>query len=216
MLCVVGDSNASYLSSYLLSPEVDTSMCRPGWTSEQVTSAVRRGAAIAGRATAFVLFTGMNDVASSDGLVHNVSSILALLAQRRSSVAVPIFVVPLFCVSYPDGTPAHSMGKARRQAARDLKLAVRAVPHVHYVAPHLSPRTHDVRPNMTSWVSATKLDPLHLNAFAYRVIATSINDTLNALPSTTLRAVRPTHKARNFPPRRTRTMRRARSRRRRS
>jgi len=195
MICLVGDSNAVYLSRYIIG-SVNTDMCKRGWTFENVMSAIRKKSNILHAAHAVVLFTGMNDVTSAAGLVDNVMGILSRLVQGRSGDSVPIYVVPPFCVTDKDGNGVTSMCEARKEASKRLK---KLVPHefanCEWIAPHLSPRTFTVKPAMTLSLSLHKLDSLHLNDNAYRILATPLNERLKSTSTHAKRPIRVTTRA---------------------
>ena len=195
MLLCVGDSNCVALSYYLLHPDVNVSMCKKGWTSEQVLSAIRKHHSLLPSASACVVFTGMNDVTSGRGLADNVIRIVDRL-RVGGSENLPIFVVPPFCVSSRTGEHTTSMCKSRQEAGHLIASHMSALRNCHVLAPHLSPRSHTLLQTMVRSLTPSKLDPLHMNEYGYRVIATSINQRLSVQVSVEKRVPKLTARAR--------------------
>jgi lysophospholipase L1-like esterase len=190
MLYIVGDSNAVRTAPFLLAPRVDAkTLCREGWTSEEVLRAVNRSAADdLADASAFFVFAGMNDaMLAGEASAAQLLQIVAALRARRPSARVPIFVAPPFCVepATPPALCAHRQ-KAHRVLRRELGDLADAVVAVHATQQGLLKRGfRTTKPGSRQW------DPLHLNAVGYKTIATVLNEAHRGATSTAKRASPP-------------------------
>lgn len=173
MLYVVGDSNSVYTSEFLIAPRVDRhTLCRVGWTTEDVLTALRRTDNLSD-ATGFFVFVGLNDRLVSRDLVINVLQIIATLRARRTSTRVPIFVAPPFCV--PDATPT-AVCNHRRAAAVDLLRELTEDGLGSFVLkPHLTRQMYVPKNMQAHKPNSTALDPLHLNTTGYKQVANAVN-----------------------------------------
>lgn len=172
MLYVVGDSNAVYTSEFLLASRIDArTLCRVGWTTEDVLSALRN--ATFSDATGFFVFVGLNDRVIARDLTMNVLQIVAALRAARTSTHVPIFVAPPFCVAKatPTATCTH-----RRTAARDIarELDADGMGSV-LITPHLTRDMYVPKVLQAFKANTRTLDPLHLNVTGYKHVANAVN-----------------------------------------
>lgn len=175
MIYVVGDSNSVYTSPYLLSHHVDTSMCKVGWTTEDVLKSVKRKNDLSD-AKCFLVFVGLNDSSTGEMIASNVLQIVSVLRIRRSSVHVPIFLAVPFCVR--ETTP-ESVCFHRRDAAVRLERELKQDGMGSVVV-----RSHVTREGyVKKMFEATKrgstlTDPLHLNPCGYKAVANLVNDAM--------------------------------------
>lgn len=173
MLYVVGDSNAVYTSRYLLSHTIDNvSLCRVGWTTEDVLMAIGRRKDLSD-ATAFFVFVGMNDRLTGEGIASNVLQIVSALRARRSSTRVNIFLAPPFCVDV--ATPS-TLCTDRRDAAMRVarELGADGLGST-LVTPHVTKHMFARKSAQILKAGSSQVDPLHLSPTAYMNIANIVN-----------------------------------------
>ena len=190
MLYVVGDSNSVYTSPYLLGRPMDnTSLCRIGWTTNDVLDAIDMKGNLPNATTSFV-FVGLNDRLTGQDIATNILAIVAAL-QIRSSQAT-IFVAPPFCVnvSTPEALCTH-----RSRAAQIVfnTLRTNGMGSI-LVIPHLTKTMHSKKNTHALKQGSTNVDPLHLNMTAYMNIANVINEYIKTHPPCTFTNKR-SHKA---------------------
>lgn len=189
MLYVVGDSNSVYTSHYIMTDSLNNqTLCRVGWTTEDVLRAVTRAPNL-GDVTVFFVFVGLNDQLTGDGIATNVLQIISTLRARRSSPRVPIFLAPPFCVK--DATPM-SQCTDRRDAARRLWRELREDQMgCILLTPHVTREMYAKKEFQVRKPGSKNIDPLHLNASAYMHIANGINQFLLLHTPSTKRKSKP-------------------------
>ena len=185
MLYVVGDSNSVYTSQYFITSQVDArSLCRVGWTTEDVLSAVNKKKSLSD-ATAFFVFLGLNDRLTGESIASNILQIVSVLRARRSSTRVQIFLAPPFCV---DAVVPKSLCDDRRKAAKILvrELSSDAMGTV-LVTPHITKDMYAKKTAQAQKPGSSRIDPLHLNSTAYMHIANVVNEHAVHTPHTAKR-----------------------------
>jgi lysophospholipase L1-like esterase len=175
MLYVVGDSNSVYTSEFLISPDIDTSMCRIGWTTEEVLRAVKRKKSMED-ASAFFVFVGLNDSLTGEGIAANILQIVAVLRAKRPSARVPIFLAPPFCVVA--ASPSTICTHRRDAARRILRELGEDVLGTHVVLAHVTKDMYVKKAAQITKPGSSKLDPLHLSRAGYMAVATVVNQEL--------------------------------------
>lgn len=171
-LYVIGDSNAVYTCMYLMAP-VDTSLCKEGWTTDDVLNALGRKKNLAD-ATSFFIFVGLNDRVTGEHMATNISRIVHGVRQRGVSDRVPVLLVPPFCVSKAVSTDLFC--DDRRRAAVQLMSELRDI--VVVVSPHVTRDMYVKKQMQTIKRRSMMLDPLHINAHGYMTVATVVNQYL--------------------------------------
>jgi lysophospholipase L1-like esterase len=187
MLYCVGDSNSVFTSRYFSRP-VDTSLCKKGWTTDEVIAAVRKRDLLPD-ATAFFVFVGLNDQYTGVHIADNVMQIVSMLRTRRKSAAVPIFLAPPFCVR--SVTPK-GVCDDRRKAAEIVwrELSNDGLGSV-LVTTHVTRELFAKKEVQTQKQGSENVDPLHLNNTGYMQIAGVVNHLMNWTPSSRKRVSKP-------------------------
>ena len=174
MLYVVGDSNSVYTSQYLIArPMNNTSLCKVGWTTEDVLRAIRRRDDLSD-ATTFFVFVGSNDRLTGEGIASNILQIVSALRARRSSTRVNIFLAPPFCV---DVATPKSLCQDRRDGAKIVarELGTDGMGSI-LVTPHITKEMYAKKSTQILKPGSSSVDPLHLNSAAYMNVANVVNE----------------------------------------
>ena len=187
MLYVVGDSNSVYTSSYLIG-EFNVSLCKVGWTTEDVLRAILRKKDLSD-ASAFFVFVGMNDRLTGEGIASNVLQIVSALRARRSSTEVRVVLAPPFCVDV--ATPP-TLCADRRDAARRIAREMGAGGMgCILVTPHVTKDMYAKKSVQVLKARSSSVDPLHLSATAYMSIANAVNEYTVAHATRSKRSSKP-------------------------
>lgn len=204
MLYVVGDSNAVFTSAYFLKSGVgiNTEMARKGCTTTEVLALVntccdrwRRQAHQPGRldpnlprmsadgktlenATAFFVFVGLNDRTAGTLIAANIDALLLKLNELKG-VGVPMLLAPPFCAVQADKM-CQDRVRAFIESAQTPKH--RPFMGVKIITPHL--KSNGLVPHglLNRKEKSTQLDPLHLNARGYKLVADIVNTELATIP----------------------------------
>ena len=205
MLFVVGDSNSVYTSEALSVAFMDNkSMCRVGWTTEDVLRAVRRHKKILADASACFVFVGLNDRLTGEMIADNILQIIALL-RASAPHGIPIIVAPPFCVA--EATPV-SLCADRKFAAKRVVEMLAVQSGVYLVAPHVRADMTVPAELQTVKRGSRNVDPLHLLPDAYEEIARAVEMLLVPRRSPSPRRSRKSRAPRMSPsPRRSRARR---------
>ena len=185
MLYIVGDSNSVYTAPFLMGRVDASTMCKEGWTSAQVFSAVQRRARSLEDASGFFVFVGLNDDMTGEAISTSAWVIVQTL--RTMHPFVPVFLAPPFCIedAVTTSTCDHRRAAARHLIAyafesRDAKVVL--------VTAHLKQTGGAKKAVYTQQPNSVKLDPLHLSSQGYRMIATELNPHLKTVPKRSKRS----------------------------
>lgn len=172
MLYIVGDSNSVYTSRFLIG-DVNRTLCKEGWTTDDVLNVLRRKGELSD-ASAFFVFVGLNDRLSGVGIASKVMEIVAGLRARRHSPKIPIILAPPFCVEEVTST---TLCNDRREAARRIVQEMHD-PGLVLVSPHVKRDFMVKRSFVTHKLNSLKVDPLHLSDTGYKHVADMVNEWL--------------------------------------